>query len=185
MEGLTVAGLTFKPRPLQPPIRSVPIELLEISHNTMPGETRGGAQPHRDQDAPCQWDREEEEETQKSESQSAVGEEWEVRKNKKQQIKGIIRGTGMKGAVLNCIDLLKEMEKLPSHNLAAGRRALQMRGGSQFGCQEELAGLWVVLEIGFNGRGVCYGKARRRPKCVQACNGCALLLACFVLPQGT
>lgn len=125
-----MAGLTFKPRPLQPPICSVPIELLEISHNTVLGETRGGAQPHWDQDAPCQRGCEDEEEMQKSESQSAMGEEWEVRKNKKQQIKGIIRRTGTKGAVLNCIDLLKEMEKLPSHNLAADRRALRMRGGS-------------------------------------------------------
>jgi len=37
-------------------------------------------------------------ETRKSESQSALGEEWEAHKRKKQQIRGIIRGTETKSA---------------------------------------------------------------------------------------
>lgn len=132
MEGLTVAELKFKPRPL----RATPslCSLLNFWKSQItPYRLRltaefslAGTKTPRVSGAV----RSEEEETQKSKSQSAAREEWEVRKNKKQQIKGIIRGTETKSAVLNYIVSSKEQGKLPSHNLAADSR--------QEGCADTL-----------------------------------------------
>lgn len=120
MEAVTVAGLKFKPNPLgaTPSLRSHPNS--EISCNITPGETQGraGTETPRVRGAV----RSDKEETPKSKSQSAGGEEWEVCQNKKQQINGIIRGTETKTAVLSCVNSSEEWGNLPSHNLAADSR---------------------------------------------------------------
>lgn len=116
-------GLSLSPELCEPPVHSAPVQTWKS--RVTPRRVRLAAEfSLAGTKMPCvsgaAWN--DEEETQKSKSQSAVGEEWEVRKNKKQQIKVIIRGTQTKSAVLNCVDSSKEQRKLPSHRLAADSR---------------------------------------------------------------
>lgn len=67
--------------------------------------------------------------TQKAKAQSAVGEEWEVCKNKKQQITGIMRDPEDLEQWLSCVDSSKEWGKLRLivQQETAGRRDVWMR----------------------------------------------------------
>lgn len=81
-------------------------------------------QARQDGGAPCQqgWAAD-------TESQSATGEEWEVCKNKKQQITGIMRGPEDPEQWLSCVDSSKEWGKLRLivQQETAGRRDVWMR----------------------------------------------------------
>lgn len=114
--------------------------LFEALRNNAPGETRGRARPSR-----C-LELEERQQRGAAEKQSAVGEEWEVRQNKRKQTKGGNWRSRDKepGAERRGRDA-KRRGKLPARDSAAGGgpvHVVRKRLG-------ELEMLRVLLERGF------------------------------------